>query len=54
VTAATALAHFVISAETAAALAPLGTLTTRVAASPDEDALLEALAAFDWTQESQI
>ena len=49
-----ALAHFVISAETAAALAPLGALTTRVAASPDEDALLAALAAFDWTQQSQI
>ncbi len=48
------LPHFVISAETAAALAPLGALTTRVAASPDEDALLAALAAFDWTQESQI
>ncbi|MFY9655572.1 MAG: uroporphyrinogen-III synthase [Methylocystis sp.] len=53
-TAASALAHFVISAETGAALAPLGMLTKRVAASPDEDALLAALAAFDWTQESQI
>ena len=49
-----ALAHFVISAETAAALAPLGPLTTRFAASPDEDALLAALAAFDWAQQSQI
>jgi len=49
-----ALAHFVISAETAAALAPLGTATTRVAASPDEDALLAELAAFDWAQPSQI
>ena len=47
-----ALAHFAISAETAAALGPLGAPTTLIADSPDEDALLEALAAFDWTQES--
>jgi uroporphyrinogen-III synthase len=53
-TAARRLAHLAISAETAAALAPLGTLITRVAASPNEDALLAALAAFDWTQQSQI
>jgi uroporphyrinogen-III synthase len=53
-TAARRLAHFAISAETAAALAPLGELTARVAASPNEDALFEALAAFDWTTESQI
>ena len=48
VTAARALAHFAISAETAAALGPLGASTTLVADSPDEDALLRRLAAFDW------
>jgi len=53
VTAARALAHFAISAQTAAALGPLGAPELRVAATPDEDALLEALAAFEWAEESQ-
>ena len=42
-----ALAHIVISAETAAALAPQEARTIRVAASPDEEALLAELAALD-------
>jgi uroporphyrinogen-III synthase len=48
VTAARALAHFTISAETASAIGPLGASRTLVADSPDEDALLRRLAAFDW------
>ena len=53
VTAARAVVHFAISAETAAALGPLGARRTLVSNSPDEDALLGAFAAFDWTRESQ-
>jgi uroporphyrinogen-III synthase len=48
VTAARALAHFAISAETAAVLSPLAAPRTLVADSPDEDALLRRLAAFEW------
>jgi len=47
VTAARALAHFAISAETAAGLGPLSAPRMLVAESPDEDALLRRLAAFD-------
>ena len=46
--AARALAHFAISAETAAALRPMEAPRTLVADSPDEQALLRLLAAFDW------
>ncbi len=51
--AARALAHFALSPETAAALIACDTPTVRIAESPDEDALLEQLAGFDWRQESQ-
>ncbi|ARN80532.1 uroporphyrinogen-III synthase [Methylocystis bryophila] len=52
-TAARALRHFAISLETANALRLLGASGTLVADSPDEDALLRQLAAFDGRQVSQ-
>jgi uroporphyrinogen-III synthase len=51
--AARALAHFALSPETAVALGAFGAATVRIAGTPDEDALLEQLAGFDWRQESQ-
>ena len=50
--AARAFAHFAISAETAAALRPLGARRIHIAESPDEDALLKQLAALDWLEVS--
>jgi uroporphyrinogen-III synthase len=48
VTAARALAHFAISAETADVLRALEAQRIFAADSPDEDALLSRLAGFDW------